>query len=78
MKSKINLENKVKLTPVFMKDEKSDYYKVHYKGFSQAFGRGKTEQEAKLNLLQILITLLKEGKEKIREQSLNNHYSIKR
>ena len=78
MKTKIDLGNKVKLTPVFIKDEKSDYCKVHYKGFFQAFGTGKTEQEAELNLLQILITLLKEGKEKIREQSLNNHYSIKR
>jgi len=78
MKIKIFPENKVTLIPVFMKDEKSDYHKVHYKGFSQAFGMGKTQQEAELNLLQILITLLKEGKEKIREQSLNNHYSIKR
>jgi hypothetical protein len=74
MKTKIDL-NKVKLVPVFIKDEKSDYYKVHYKGFSQDFGKGKTEQEAELNLLQILITLLKERKEKIREQSLNNYYS---
>lgn len=75
MKTKGDLKNKMKLTPVFIKDEKSDYCKVHYKGFPQAFGMGKTEEEAELNLLQIFITLLKERKEKIREQSLNNYYS---
>jgi predicted RNase H-like HicB family nuclease len=75
MKTKIDPGNKVKLTPVFTKDKKSGFFKVHYKGFPQAFGKGKTEPEAELNLLQILITLLKERKEKIREQSLNNYYS---
>ena len=39
MKTKIDLGNKVKLTPVFIKDEKSDYYKVHYKGFSRLLVR---------------------------------------
>lgn len=75
MKTKVDLKNEVKLTPVFKKDEKSDDCKVHYKGFPQAFGKGKTEQEAELNLLQVFIVLLKERKEKIREQSLNSYYS---
>jgi len=35
---------------------------VYYKGFPKAFGMGKTEEEAELNLLQIFITLLKERK----------------
>jgi hypothetical protein len=32
MKTKADLKNEVKLTPVFAKDEKADYCKVHYKG----------------------------------------------
>ena len=75
MKSKIDLKNEVKLKPVFVKDAKSDHSKVRYKGFPQAFGMGKTEEEAELNLLQIFITLLEERKEKIREQSLTDYYS---
>ena len=58
-----------------MKDEKFDNYEVHYKGFPKAYGIGKTEQEAELNLLQIFIVLLIEKTEKIREQSLNNYYT---
>ena len=75
MKSKIDFKNEVKLKPVFVKDTKSDYCKVRYTGFPQAFGMGKTEEEAELNLLQIFITLLEERKEKIREQSLTDYYS---
>lgn len=75
MKIKIDLKNEVRLTPVFKKDEKADYCRVHYKGFPHAFAKGKTEQEAELNLLQIFIVLLKERREQIREQSLNNYYS---
>jgi len=75
MKTKIDLKNEVKLEPVFVNDAKSDYCKVHYKGFPKIFGRGKTKEEAELNLLQIFITLLKERKEKVREQSLNSYYS---
>jgi predicted RNase H-like HicB family nuclease len=75
MKTKADLKNEVKLTPVFEKDKKSDYYKMHYEEFPQAFAEGKTKQEAELNLLQIFIVLLKEREEKIREQSLNNYYS---
>ena len=75
MKTKVDLKNKVKLEPVFVTDAKADHCKVHYKGFSQAFAEGKTREEAELNLLQIFIVLLKERKEKIREQSLNSYYS---
>jgi len=75
MKTKVDSKNKIKLTPVFIKEEKSNYCKAYYKGFPKAFGMGKTEEEAELNLLQIFITLLKEKKEKIREQSLNSYYS---
>ena len=75
MKPKVELKNEVKLIPVFMQAEKSDYCKVHYKGFPRAVGNGKTKQEAEFNLLQIFIGLLKERKEKIREQSLNSYYS---
>jgi len=71
----INLKKAVMLTPVFVKNEKSDCYKVHYEEVPQAFAEGKTKQEAELNLLQIFIVLLKEREEKIREQSLNNYYS---
>jgi len=75
MKTKVDLKNKVKLNPIFVTDAKSDYCKVHYKGFPQASAEGKTKEEAELNLLQIFIVLLKERKEKIREQSLNSYYS---
>jgi hypothetical protein len=75
MKTKVDLKNKVKLKPIFVTDMKSDYCKVYYKGFSQAIAGGKTREEAELNLLQIFIVLLKERKEKIREQSLNSYYS---
>jgi predicted RNase H-like HicB family nuclease len=75
MKTKADLKNEVKLTPVFTKDRKADYCKAHYKGFPKAFAQGKTEQEAELNLLQIFIVLLKERREQIREQSLNSYYS---
>jgi hypothetical protein len=75
MKSKANLKNEVKFTPVFKKDKETNYCKVYYKGFPKALGIGKTEEEAELSLLQIFITLLKERKEKIREQSLNSYYS---
>jgi hypothetical protein len=75
MKTKVDLKNEVKFTPVFMQDEQSHYYEVYYKGFRQVIGMGKTKEEAELNLLQIFIVKLKESKEKIREQSLNRHYS---
>lgn len=75
MKIKADLKNEVKLTPVFKKDKKADCCKVHYKGFPNAFAEGKTQQEAEFNLLQIFISLLKERREQIREQSLNNYYS---
>jgi hypothetical protein len=32
MKIKADLKNEVKLTPVFTKDKKAEYCKVHYKG----------------------------------------------
>ena len=75
MKIKADLKNEVKFTPIFKKDKNADYCKVHYKGFSNAIAKGKTEQEAELNLLQIFIVLLIEKTEKIREQSLNNYYT---
>jgi len=75
MKTKIDLKNKVKLIPVFMTDENTGYLQVHYKGFLKATGKGKTKGEAQLNLLQILIVLLIEKQEKIRERSLNSYYS---
>ena len=75
MKIKSDLKNEVKFTPIFKKDKNADYCKVHYKGFSNAIAKGKTEQEAELNLLQIFIVLLKTRREQIREKSLNSYYS---
>jgi hypothetical protein len=75
MKTKIDLNNEILLEPVFATNAKPDYCKVHYKGFPKIFGKGKTKEEAELNLLQIFIKLLQERKEKIREKSLNSYYS---
>lgn len=75
MNTKVDLINEVKLAPVFMQDEKSDYYQVHYKGFPETTGMGKTKQEAELNLLEIFMVKLKEKEEKIREQLINSYYS---
>ena len=75
MNTKVDLINEVKLTAVFMQDENSGYYQLHYKGFPQAIGMGKTKEEAELNLLEIFIVSLKKREEKIREQSLNTYYS---
>ena len=75
MKTEIDLKNEIKLEPVFVANAKSDHCEAHYKGFPKIFGRGKTEEEAELNLLQIFMILLKEREEKIREQSLNSYYS---
>ena len=74
MKPKSTLPTEVTLAPVVAQDEKTGYYEMHYKEFPQAIGYGKTEQEAELNLIQSLIGMLKERKEKIREQSLNKYY----
>ena len=75
MNTKVDFINEIKPNAVFRQDEKSGYYKAHYKGFLQAIGMGKTKEEAELNLLEIFITTLKERGEKIREQSLNSYYA---
>ena len=68
------VSNEIKLNAVFKREDISDYYEMYYLGFPDFIGYGKTEQEAELNLIQSLITMLKERGEKIREQSLNKYY----
>jgi predicted RNase H-like HicB family nuclease len=75
MKSKVNLSIEVKPIPVIMQDKKNGYYEIHYQGFPHAVGKGKTKQEAELNLIETFIVLLKERSEKIREKSINNYYT---
>ena len=65
--------NEIKFIPFFQQDETSGYYETHYLGFSN-IGYGKTEEEAELNLLEILLTALTERKEKIRESYINDYY----
>lgn len=74
MKNKSTLPTELKLTKVVAEDEKTHSQKIHYEEFPQVFGYGKTEQEAELNLIQNFIVMLKERKEKIREQSINAYY----
>jgi predicted RNase H-like HicB family nuclease len=75
MSTKTETINKIKLDPVFAKDKVTGDYVVHYKRFSNASAMGKTKEEAELNLLEILIQLLTNRKEKIREQALNDYYT---
>jgi hypothetical protein len=69
------VSNEIKLNAVFKRDEISDYYETHYLGFPDIVGYGKTEQEAELNLLDVLAAALNERKEKIRELSINDYYT---
>jgi len=69
------LLNEIKFIPVFTQDKISGYYEVNYQGFPTFIGYGKSEQEAELNLLEVLLTALGERKEKIREISINDYYS---
>jgi len=73
MKSKGALPTEFKFTKIVTQD-KNGNHEIHYKEFREVVGYGKTEQEAELNLIQTLITMLKEKGEKIREQSLNKYY----
>jgi predicted RNase H-like HicB family nuclease len=75
MEIEYNVSNEIKLNAVFKRDEVSDYYEVHYLGFPNFTGYGKTEQEAELNLLGVLQAALDERKEKIRELSIDNYYT---
>ena len=68
------LLNAIKFIPFFKQDETSGYYETHYLGFSNFIGYGKTEEEAELNLLEILLTALMERKEKIRESYIIDYY----
>ena len=70
--------NEIKFIPFFKQDETSGYYETHYLGFSNFIGYGKTEEEAELNLLEILFTALMERKEKIREGYINHYYTDKK
>jgi predicted RNase H-like HicB family nuclease len=67
--------NEIKFIPIFKQDETSAYYEMHYLGFPNFIGYGKTEEEAELNLLEILLTALMERKEKIRESCINEYFT---
>jgi predicted RNase H-like HicB family nuclease len=66
--------NEINFIPIFKKDE-SGYYEMRYLGFPNFIGYGKTEEEAELNLLEILLTALGERKEKIRESCINDYFT---
>jgi predicted RNase H-like HicB family nuclease len=67
--------NEIEFIPIFKQDEASGYYEMYYLGFPNFIGYGKTEEEAELNLLEILLTALRERKEKIRESGINYYFT---
>ena len=62
-------------TPVNIRNRSNAGYRLHYKELPLAKAYGKTEREAELNLIDILMALLNTKKDDIREKSINDYYA---
>jgi len=69
------IDLKIELVPVVLHDKKTGLYVAYYEQFPRASASAKTIQEAKSDLNEIFSVMLREKKEEINKQIIDDYFA---